>query len=207
MKGNKKRILESSVELFNNYGAVSVSTNHIAKHLKISPGNLYFHFSNKEEIIRDLFVRMSQEVQMAWDPERNLDPRTFLETSFEVFWTYRFFHREMYHLRRQDPELAKMWKRHMAQCQRLLKLNYTRWVEKGSMRAIPDAVELRLLSDSVLLSSSAYLGFFESPEKPASRRMIGAGIQHVIRLLWPYFTAEYRKALLPATATVTAELA
>jgi len=193
MRGNKKRILESSVELFNHHGAVSVSTNHIAKHLKISPGNLYFHFSNKEEIIRELFARMSQEVQMAWDPEHHLAPREFLEASFEVFWTFRFFHREMYHLRRQDPELARQWKRHMSQCQRLLKLNYTRWVQEGSMRAIDDTEELRLLSDSVLLSSSAYLGFFESPEKPASRRVIGAGLRHVTRLLWPYFTEAYRE--------------
>jgi AcrR family transcriptional regulator len=194
MRGNKKRILESSVDLFNHHGAVSVSTNHIAKHLKISPGNLYFHFSNKEEIIRELFARMSQEVQVAWDPDRDLPPREFLEASFEVFWTYRFFHREMYHLRRQDPELARHWKRHMLQCQRLLKLNYARWVAQGYMRAIADAAELKLLSDSVLLSSSAYLGFFESPEKPASRRVITAGLQHVTRLLWPYLTAGYREA-------------
>jgi AcrR family transcriptional regulator len=193
MRGNKKRILESSVELFNNHGAVTVSTNHIAKHLKISPGNLYFHFSNKEEIIRELFARMSQELQLAWDPERDLAPREFLEASFDVFWTFRFFHREMYHLRRQDPELARNWKRHMTQCQRLLKLNYNRWVEKGAMRAIDDAAELKLLSDSVLLSSSAYLGFFESPEKPASRRVIAAGLEHVNRLLWPYYTPNYRE--------------
>ncbi len=192
LRGNKKRILESSVELFNNHGAVSVSTNHIAKHLKISPGNLYFHFSNKEEIIRELFARMVQEVQVAWDPERGLAPREFLETSFEVFWTFRFFHREMYHLRRQDPELARAWKRHMLQCQRLLKANYNRWVEEGSMRAIEDKDDLRLLSDSVLLSSTAYLGFFESPEKPASRKVIAEGIRHVTRILNPHFTDKYR---------------
>ncbi len=195
MRGNKKRILESSVELFNNHGAVTVSTNHIAKHLKISPGNLYFHFSNKEEIIRELFDRMSREVQMAWDPERGLSPKEFLEASFEVFWTFRFFHREMYHLRRQDPELARLWKRHMTQCQRLLKLNYTRWVAKGQMRAITDPEELKLLSDSVLLSSSAYLGFFESPEKPASRKVIVSGMQHVNRLLWPYYSTSYRQEI------------
>jgi hypothetical protein len=134
---------------------------------------------------------------VAWDPDRSLPPREFLEASFEVFWTYRFFHREMYHLRRQDPELARNWKRHMLQCQRLLKQNYMRWVAQGYMRAIPDAEELKLLSDSVLLSSSAYLGFFESPEKPASRRVIAAGLQHVTRLLWPYLTESYREVQKP----------
>ncbi len=82
----------------------------------------------------------------------------------------------------------------MTQCQRLLKLNYNRWVAQGAMRSIEDASELKLLSDSVLLSSSAYLGFFESPEKPASRKVIAAGLQHVSRLLWPYYTPNYREA-------------
>jgi hypothetical protein len=103
-----------------------------------------------------------------------------------VFWTYRFFHREMYHLRRQDPELAKRWKAHMRKCNRLLRLNYGQWVARRLMRRIADEFEIKALSEAVLLSSSAYLAFFESPEKPASRKSLRAGIEHVDRLLAPY---------------------
>ena len=37
---NRKRILEGAWKLFNERGSRSVTTNHIAEHLEISPGNL-----------------------------------------------------------------------------------------------------------------------------------------------------------------------
>jgi AcrR family transcriptional regulator len=192
---NRQRILDAGVELFNQSGTIDITTNHIARHLKISPGNLYFHFANKEEIILELFHRLGEETYQAWDPNRELSPRKFLEEAFEVFWKYRFFHREMYHLRRQDPELAKLWKKHMARCLRLLKLNYVHWLKAGWMKPTADASELKELTDSVLLSSNAFLGFFESPDKPASRKNVRLGIDHADRLLSPYYTEPYKHQL------------
>jgi AcrR family transcriptional regulator len=49
----KDRILDVSIELFNKNGVVAITTNHIAKAMNISPGNLYFHYDNKEEIIQE----------------------------------------------------------------------------------------------------------------------------------------------------------
>ncbi|MGZ3721745.1 MAG: TetR/AcrR family transcriptional regulator [Bdellovibrionales bacterium] len=183
---NRQRILDASIELFNGSGTIVITTNHIARHLKISPGNLYFHFSDREEIVRELFKRLCDETYAAWDVKTGLDPQKFLAQSFEVFWKYRFFHREMYHLRRQDPQLTREWKRHMRRCFSLLKLNYKQWYDSGYVRRIDDAWEMRSLCDSVLLTSSAYLGFFESPEKPATRKSVRSGIEQVYRLLTPY---------------------
>jgi AcrR family transcriptional regulator len=186
---NRQKILEASVELFNASGTIAVTTNHIARHLKISPGNLYFHFENREEIVRELFKRLCQDTYRAWDVNAGHGPKSFLATTFEVFWTYRFFHREMYHLRRQDPELTREWKSHMRRCFKLLKLNYRKWYEAGLVRRIDDPLEMRDLCESVLLTSSAYLGFFESPERPASRKAIRSATDQVLRLLAPYMTA------------------
>ena len=51
----RDRIVEASLELFNAQGERSVTTNHIAAHLGMSPGNLYYHFRNKQAIIALLF--------------------------------------------------------------------------------------------------------------------------------------------------------
>jgi len=186
---NRQRILDAGIELFNRSGTVAVTTNHIARHLKISPGNLYFHFRDREQIVRELFKHLTKDTYHAWDPKAKHSVDEFLEKSFEVFWHYRFFHREMYHLRRQDPALSKAWKSHMRRCMSLLRLNYRQWLKAGLVKPISDDWEMRSLIDTILLTSSAYLGFFESPEKPASRKSIRDGINHVQRLLKPYLTS------------------
>ena len=56
------RIIETSLQLFNEQGERNISTNHIANHMGISPGNLYYHFANKDEIIVQLFKRYGNEL-------------------------------------------------------------------------------------------------------------------------------------------------
>lgn len=50
----RDRIIHSATELFNDQGERNITTNHIAAHLGISPGNLYYHFRNKEDIIHSI---------------------------------------------------------------------------------------------------------------------------------------------------------
>ena len=66
----KERILLTSIELFNRSGVVAITTNHIAKAMEISPGNLYFHYDNKEEILEELFKRMAKDTYAIWRPTR-----------------------------------------------------------------------------------------------------------------------------------------
>jgi AcrR family transcriptional regulator len=60
----RDRIIETAVNLFNDCGTRRITTNHIARAAGISPGNLYYYFRNKEEIIRavlDLMNRVGPE--------------------------------------------------------------------------------------------------------------------------------------------------
>ena len=54
----RDRILDAALALFNADGSHAVSTRHIAARLEISPGNLYYHFANKEEIVLCLYERI-----------------------------------------------------------------------------------------------------------------------------------------------------
>ncbi len=58
----RDKIVYAALELFNQHGERNITTNHIADHIEISPGNLYYHFRNKQEIVREIFALYSAEL-------------------------------------------------------------------------------------------------------------------------------------------------
>lgn len=188
----KERILLTSIELFNRSGVVAVTTNHIAKAMNISPGNLYFHYDNKEEILEELFTRMTKDTYEVWRSRRTkkVTPLEFINQNFELYWRYRFFHREMYALRRRDPELAKMWRAHIQKMMKLMVILYRHWVKEGKMVKISDVTEMQYIAESLLAMATTFLQFFESAEKTPGKRSIDRGRHHVARLLLPYTAGE-----------------
>lgn len=108
----RDRIAQASLELFNAQGERSVTTNHIATHLGISPGNLYYHYPNKQAIIAELFAEYESHVEsfLRLPEGRGLtvDDKTFyLEALLAAMWRYRFLHRDLEHLLESDPS----WRR------------------------------------------------------------------------------------------------
>ncbi len=189
----KDKILHVSIELFNRSGVVAVTTNHIAKELNISPGNLYFHFANKEEIIRHIFKQMMDETYDLWKTKttaKSVHPLVLVEKNFELFWKYRFFHREMYYLKRKDPQLAKMWKVHIVKVLRLMTLRYKRWIKTGFMRPIQSQDEIQFLVNTILATAASFLQFFESAEKIPAKKHVESGKRYVARILAPYTQGE-----------------
>ena len=57
-----QRILEAALDLFNRFGEPNVSTTLVAGELGISPGNLYYHYPAKDELINRLYADYETEL-------------------------------------------------------------------------------------------------------------------------------------------------
>jgi AcrR family transcriptional regulator len=111
---NRQRVIEAALSLFNDQGTGAVSTNHIADAAGISPGNLYYHFRNKEDIIRALFERLfaawDEAFQLPTDRSPSLtDLEAMITANYQIIWEYRFAYRELAALLRNNPELHQRY--------------------------------------------------------------------------------------------------
>jgi AcrR family transcriptional regulator len=111
----KTRILDAALALFNERGSANVTTNHIAEAMGISPGNLYYHFRNKAEIVRGLFHRIMAAWAENYAPPKGKAPTfktmdAMAAGNFEIQWQYRFFFRDLTMLLAADDELAAQYR-------------------------------------------------------------------------------------------------
>ncbi len=106
----RERILELSLRLFNDLGEPNVTTSAIADEMNISPGNLYYHFGNKDEIIDSLFEQFEKEIDALLDApsKREIhfeDAWLFLHLLFEAIWRNRFIYRDLNDLLSKNRKL------------------------------------------------------------------------------------------------------
>ncbi|WP_165312457.1 TetR/AcrR family transcriptional regulator [Vibrio ziniensis] len=106
----RDRIVHAALELFNENGERAITTNHIAAHLEISPGNLYYHFRNKQEIVREIFALYSKELIERFTPlqgqyESLTLLKHYLDSMFNLMWKYRFFYSNLPEILQRDEEL------------------------------------------------------------------------------------------------------
>ncbi|MDP3224762.1 MAG: TetR/AcrR family transcriptional regulator [Rubrivivax sp.] len=94
-----ERILEVTLDLFNRFGEPNVSTTLNSAEMNISPGNLYYHYPAKDELINSLFDRNEKalgEILQAADGVENVeDAWLFFHMLFELSWSYRFLYRDL----------------------------------------------------------------------------------------------------------------
>ncbi|MCG2580209.1 MAG: TetR/AcrR family transcriptional regulator [Marinobacter sp.] len=201
----RDKILLSSLELFNERGERNVTTNHIAAHLAISPGNLYYHFRNKSDIIYEIFLEYEKLVDYYLDiPEDRpltLDDMMFyLESVFDGLWSYRFFHRDLEHLLDGDRRLRQDYREFTDRCLDAISRIFEKMAEAGIIE--PQSDELRsAMSLNVWLVITNWMAFLKTAhacEESANLTLteLKQGIYQVLTLEIPYLTAAYRERVL-----------
>ena len=199
-----ERILATALDLFNRYGEPNVATTLIASDMGISPGNLYYHYPAKDELVNALFerhrrsltplLRASGEVQ---DVE---DAWFFMHSLFELIWQYRFLYRDLNDLLSNNRRLEKHFqfvlknKGHAVQA-------VLGGLARGSGMKI-DAREAEPVATAMVVVLTYWLSYeyVRDPRKALEPENAQAallrGTHHVLNLLVPYLEQGQRMHLL-----------
>ena len=187
----REKILDTALTLFNNEGTAAVSTNHIAEAASISPGNLYYHFRNKEEIIRELFERLSAANDAAFSlPQDKLptlnDLQTMVKTNYKILWQYRFAHRELAALLRADEELRTRFlsvrKRGFEGFGQL----FQAFTQAGVFKTQSSPEEIQNLAEVCWLITEFWLNSLEVSGKTVNETQMSHGVELMMQVLKPF---------------------
>ena len=185
----RQRILDASLMMFNAQGEPNVTTNHIADELEISPGNLYYHFRNKDDIIEQLFAVYEQRMDTALlAPSGRLpgleDVWLQLHLVFECIWDYRFLYRDLVDIlsrnRRLRMRFARILKRADEQAHTVMR----GLVQAGVMRASADEVDAA--STNILVIATFWMNYASARGDKDERASIRDGIVQVMMLIAPF---------------------
>jgi AcrR family transcriptional regulator len=199
-----ERILEVTLDLFNRFGEPNVSTTLISAELRISPGNLYYHYPAKDELVNSLFDRYEQalgELLDAADDVRDVeDAWFFMHTLFELIWQYRFLYRDLNDLLSRNRRLETHFQDVLENKTRAVRTLLDGMNRSGAMRIDSGEIDATAASMVVVLTYWLSYEYVRDPrralEPEAAQQALLRGAHHVLHLLVPYLESAQRTHLL-----------
>lgn len=206
-----ERILETTLDLFNRFGEPNVSTTLISAELRISPGNLYYHYPAKDELINALFDNYYQSLQAVLEGgagASNLeDAHFFIHNLFELIWQYRFLYRDLNDLLSKNRHLETHFQTVFQEKTRTLRGVLHAMQRTGHLQIqAQESQAIESLATSMVVALTYWLSFeyvrdprraLEPHHAPAA---LQRGANHVLNLLRPYLP---RSAYDPARAALS----
>jgi AcrR family transcriptional regulator len=199
----RERILETSLALFNRFGEPHITTADIADEMNISPGNLYYHFRNKDEIIGELYGALEARLAplLAWPEGRVPDVEDLwfmLHALFEGMWAYRFFYRDVIELTSRNRKVALRFAELTRRGEATVIDLCRGMVDAGTMRA--SERELAALAQNVTIVATYWMSFQRTAHPPPPGRPAGddshlsldRAAYQVLALIAPFALGEAR---------------
>jgi AcrR family transcriptional regulator len=198
-----ERILEVTLALFNRFGEPNVSTTLISAELDISPGNLYYHYPAKDELINSLFDRYERaltELLRAADNVRNVeDAWLFFHMLFELIWQYRFLYRDLNDLLSKNRRLETHFQFVLKNKGQAVQAVLAGLSRSGAMRIETRDIEPVATAMVVVLTYWLSYEYVRDPRRALEPESANAamlrGAFHVLGLLTPYLESQHRDHL------------
>ena len=203
-----ERILEVTLELFNRFGEPNVSTTLISAELNISPGNLYYHYPAKDELINSLFDRyeasLTELLHAGGDVADVEDSWFFMHSLFELIWQYRFLYRDLNDLLSKNRRLETHFQTVLKNKTRAVKALLDGMSRSGAIEIDSREVEATATCMVVVLTYWLSYEYVRDPrralEPETAQLSLLRGAHHVLNLLLPYLEQGQRLHLLGLVA-------
>lgn len=202
----RNRIIQASIALFNEQGERNVTTNHIAADLGISPGNLYYHFRNKEDIILSIYEEYARNLLIESMPEvkpeiKPLDAIIlYMDAVFQALMKFRFFYSNLPVLLAKNPllhdkyvEVQGVIAKRVSEL--LLSLRSANMME-FSDEDLPDIVSI------LRLVNTFWLSFYQTQNNNTeiNDAVFYEGVLKILVIIQPYVTGNAKAEFLEARA-------
>jgi AcrR family transcriptional regulator len=196
----REAVLDAALKLFNQAGTPSVTTNHIARSAEISPGNLYYHFRNKEEIIRELYGRFCNDYGVIWERlfESEFSAQAITDTvvnGFEINAKYRFIALELASLCHRDSILMAQQREKHAERFELIRTAIDRYVTAGIFTVSTDDTLYEDVQHLVWLINQYWLSYVYLRTDEPDQAELQRGVRLAFRVIEPHFTKSWRRKM------------
>lgn len=165
-------ILDVALELFNTRGEANVTSVDLAMEMNISPGNLYYHYKGKEEVVEELYARFHASLSVCMDEVDSLDEpldlpamMVYLRLIADLFHTYRFISQDALNLSGRYTELRKPLSRALNRLQGQINRCVLQLIAEQDNRVnLAEIMSNNLLNTLLNLPGSILLVQGETPE-------------------------------------------
>ena len=195
-----ERILETTLGLFNRFGEPNVSTTLISNELNISPGNLYYHYPAKEELVTALFNRyeaaLHQLLEAAPGVQDVEDVWFFMHSLFELVWQYRFLYRDLNDLLSKNRRLETHVKDALLHKNTAFRSLLDSLTHAKALKMSMDQSEMTATHMVVMLTWWLSFEYVLNPrqalEDENAADSLRRGARHVLGLISPYAQNEHK---------------
>lgn len=190
----RDRILGTSLQLFNSLGEPNVTTLLISDELDISPGNLYYHFKSKGDIVDELFDSFEADLldllAVPDDADVSLDEFSFfLHLLFEGVARYRFMYQDLVNVLSRHSQLQVRFRRILKKKKAAFMALCESFRRQGVM--IISEEELLSLCEQLTLTV-CYWSSFDTLSHLDDRDSVdpGKGVYQMLHLILPYLAEQ-----------------
>ena len=196
----RDKILHTARNLFNEFGVPNVTLRRIAAEMKISQGNLNYHFKHREDIIEALYYQLmevfNEEKGRLGVEEINFEfVMDSTKKGMAALFEYRFLMIDFNQNMRENPKIHEQFMQLELVRKQTYLYSFSLAINAGVMRAPAYEGEYEGLNERIRVFSDFWIAsaeIYKEPKETTVDKYHGL----LVEMFFPYFTKEAQREFL-----------